>query len=128
MTFANSLDVDLNFIKDATLDAATEVEEVTKYILERAAESAEFPNAAAVDYFTCKSAYSALPICLCKLPMLQKQKMGDFYQNKLSLALYFVQRILPELALRITKVKAGAEVVMNFSKITSPAKLNRLKD
>jgi len=36
-------------------------------------------------------------------------------KNKLALALYFVQRILPELALRIAKVKAGAEVVMNFS-------------
>ncbi len=35
--FANDLDADLNFIKDATLDAATEVEAVTQYVLEAAA-------------------------------------------------------------------------------------------
>ncbi|HEP9670010.1 TPA: acyl-CoA dehydrogenase, partial [Pseudomonas aeruginosa] len=32
--FANTLDADLNFIKDATLDAATEVEAVTQFIIE----------------------------------------------------------------------------------------------
>lgn len=48
--FANTLDADLNFIKDATLDAATEVEAVTQFIIEQAAENVEFPNSAAVDY------------------------------------------------------------------------------
>ncbi len=44
-----------------------------------------------------------------------KDKDGEFYQNKLSLAIYFAQRILPELSLRITKIKAGSDVIMNFS-------------
>jgi len=44
-----------------------------------------------------------------------KDKQGEFYQNKLGLARYFVQRILPELALRITKVKAGSEALTQFS-------------
>ena len=90
------------------------MEEVTKYILERAAESAEFPNAAAVDYLHAVGLLS-FAYMFARIANAAKQKEGEFYQNKLSLALYFVQRILPELALRITKVKAGAEVVMNFS-------------
>ncbi|KAK0362427.1 hypothetical protein LTR94_019493 [Friedmanniomyces endolithicus] len=112
--FANSLDADLNFIKDATLDAATEVEEVTKYILERAAESAEFPNAAAVDYLHAVGLLS-FAYMFARIANAAKAKDGDFYQNKLALAAYFAQRILPEIDLRIAKVKAGAEVIMNFS-------------
>lgn len=112
--FANGLDADLNFIKDATLDAATEVEEVTKYILERAAESAEFPNAAAVDYLHAVGLLS-FAYMFARIANAAKTKDGDFYQNKLALAAYFAQRILPEIDLRIAKVKAGAEVIMNFS-------------
>ena len=44
-----------------------------------------------------------------------KDKDGEFYQNKLSLALYFVQRVLTELAEKNQKVKAGSEIIMNFS-------------
>ncbi len=112
--FANGLDADLNFIKDATLDAAAEVESVTQYILEASKENIDFPNAAAVDYLHAVGLLS-FSYMFAKIANAAKAKDGEFYQNKLSLALYFVQRILPELALRITKVKAGAEVVMNFT-------------
>ena len=112
--FANNLDADLNFIKDATLDAATEIESVTQFILEAAAENSEFSNAAAVDYLHAVGLLS-FSYMFARMAKAAKAKEGEFYQNKLSLALYFVQRILPELSLRITKVKAGSEVVMNFS-------------
>ncbi|MCT8090759.1 acyl-CoA dehydrogenase [Acinetobacter sp. ANC 4216] len=112
--FTNGLDADLNFIKDATLDAAAEVESVTQYILEASKENVDFPNAAAVDYLHAVGLLS-FSYMFAKIAHAAKAKDGEFYQNKLSLALYFVQRILPELALRITKVKAGADVVMNFS-------------
>ncbi|AXY55806.1 acyl-CoA dehydrogenase [Acinetobacter chinensis] len=112
--FANALDADLNFIKDATLDAATEVEDVTRYILAQAAENNEFPNSAAVDYLHAVGLLS-FSYMFARIAQAAKSKDGEFYQNKLALALYFVQRILPALALRITKVKAGSEVIMNFS-------------
>jgi hypothetical protein len=44
-----------------------------------------------------------------------KDKDGEFFQNKLALAQYFAQRILPELDMRIAKVKAGSDLIMNFS-------------
>lgn len=112
--FANSLDADLNFIKDATLDAATEVESVTQYILEAARESHDFPNATAVDYLHAVGLLS-FSYMFARIANAAKNREGEFYQNKLALARYFVQRILPELALRITKVKSGSDVIMNFS-------------
>ncbi|WP_441368570.1 acyl-CoA dehydrogenase C-terminal domain-containing protein [Acinetobacter lwoffii] len=112
--FANSLDADLNFIKDATLDAATEVESVTQYILEAARESHDFPNATAVDYLHAVGLLS-FSYMFARITNAAKNKDGEFYQNKIALARYFVQRILPELALRITKVTSGTDVIMNFS-------------
>ena len=112
--FANSLDADLNFIKDATLDAATEIEAVTQYVIEAASENIEFPNSAAVDYLHAVGLLS-FSYMFAKIANAAQAKEGEFYQNKLALAQYFVQRILPELELRITKVKAGSEVIMNFS-------------
>jgi len=112
--FANNLDADLNFIKDATLDAATEVESVTQYILEAAKESHDFPNSAAVDYLHAVGLLS-FSYMFARIANAAKDKEGEFYKNKLALACYFVQRILPELAVRITKIKSGADVIMNFS-------------
>ena len=112
--FTNSLDAELNFIKDATLDAATEVESVTKYILEATQENPEFPNSAAVDYLHVVGLLS-FAYMFARIANAAKEKEGDFYQNKIALAGYFVQRILPELSVRITKVKAGSEVIMSFS-------------
>lgn len=56
-------DADLNFIKDATLDAAAEVESVTQYILQASKENIDFPNAAAVDYLHAVGLLSFLHVC-----------------------------------------------------------------
>src|SRR5690606_16110348 len=104
--FANNLDADLNFIKDATLDAAAEVEAVTQFILEAAKESPDFANSTAVDYLHVVGLLS-FSYMFARIANAAKDKQADFYQNKLALARYFAQRILPELALRITKIKAG---------------------
>ena len=112
--FTNALDADLNFIKDATLDAAAEVEAVTQHIIEAAKENPEYANGAAVDYLHAVGLLS-FSYMFARIAHAAKDKQGEFYQNKLGLARYFVQRILPELALRITKVKSGSDVIMNFS-------------
>lgn len=112
--FTNTLGADLNFIKDATLDAATEVEAITQFIIEQAAESAEFPNAAAVDYLHAVGLLS-FAYMFAKISAAAKEKSGEFYQNKLALAQYFVGRILPELESRIKKIEAGSDLVMSFT-------------
>ena len=112
--FANGLDADLNFIKDATLDAATEVADLTQFVLAQAAENVEFPNAAAVDYLHAVGLLS-FAYMFARIANAAKDKDGEFFQNKLALAQYFAQRILPELDMRIAKVKAGSDLIMNFS-------------
>jgi alkylation response protein AidB-like acyl-CoA dehydrogenase len=112
--FTNNLDAELNFIKDATLDAAIEVESVTQYILEAAKENPEFSNSAAVDYLHAVGLLS-FAYMFARIANAAKDKDGDFYQNKITLSGYFVQRILPELSMRIKKIKSGSEVIMSFS-------------
>ena len=112
--FANALDADLNFIKDATLDAATEVEALTQLILERAEENPNFANGAAVNYLHAVGLLS-FAYMFARIANAAQQKSGDFYQNKLQLSLYFTKYILPELMMRAEKIKAGAEILMHFS-------------
>ena len=111
--FANNLNADLNFIKDATLDAATEVESLTEYVIETAKDYIEFPNSAAVDYLHAVGLLS-FAYMFARIANAAQEKSGDFYQNKLLLARYFTDRILPELAVRVAKVKAGSELIMSL--------------
>lgn len=112
--FANGLDTDLNFIKDATLDIATEVDMITQHILERAKENADFANAAAVEYLHVVGLLS-FSYMFARIANAAKNKQSQFYQDKLALTHYFIQRLLPDLNARVAKIKAGAEVIMNFS-------------
>ena len=112
--FANQMDAELNFIKDATLDAATELESVTQFILEAAQENPNFANAVAVDYLHALGLLS-FSYMFARIAEAAQDKSTPFYQDKINLAIYFVQRVLPELPMRISKIKAGADVIMRFS-------------
>lgn len=112
--FANDLEADLNFIKDATLDVATEIEVATQRVIERAKENVEFSNSVAVDYLHAVGLLS-FTYMFAKIAKAAKEKEGEFYQNKLALAHYFIQRVLPDLSSRIAKIKTGSEVIMGFS-------------
>ena len=112
--FANEMSAELNFIKDATLDAATELESITQTVLERARENGDYANAAAVAYLHAVGLLS-FSYMFAKIATAANDKQGEFYQNKVSLAAYFMQRILPELNTRLARIKASSETVMNFS-------------
>jgi alkylation response protein AidB-like acyl-CoA dehydrogenase len=112
--FANNMDTHLNFIKDATLDAATDIEAVSRFIIEQASEKPDFSNSVAVDFLHAVGLLS-FSYMFARIAAAAKDKSGEFYQNKLTLAHYFVQRILPELSMRIAKINAGSDLVMEFS-------------
>ena len=112
--FANDLGTELNFIKDATLDVATEVDMITQYIIEQAKENADFANAAAVDYLHAVGLLS-FTYMYARIAKAAQAKSSEFYQNKLALTHYYIQRVLPDLSSRISRIKAGSEVIMNFS-------------
>ena len=112
--FANDLDAELNYIKDATLDAATELEVITQIVLERAGENPDYANAAAVDYLHAVGLLS-FTYMFAKIAKAANAKPGEFFQNKLSLVIYFIQRILPDLHTRIARIKTSSDTIMGFS-------------
>ncbi|GAA5016524.1 acyl-CoA dehydrogenase C-terminal domain-containing protein [Acinetobacter puyangensis] len=109
----NALSSDLNFIKDATLDAATEVEVITRYILEQAKEDADYSNGVAVDYLHAVGLLS-FSYMFAKIAAAASDKEGEFYQNKLALARYFVARILPDLKARLIRIQTNSDLLMGF--------------
>ena len=109
----NQLSADLNFIKDATLDATTEIEVITQYILERSKEDAEYSNGVAVDYLHAVGLLS-FSYMFAKIAAAASAKDGEFYQNKLALARYFVARILPDLKARLVRIQTGSDLLFGF--------------
>lgn len=112
--FANTLSDELNFIKQATLDACDKVEQVTKLVIENAQGNPNETNAAAVDYL---HAFGLLSFAymFAKISAAASKKSGEFYDSKINLAKYFVARMLPELDSRISKIQAGSDLMMQFS-------------
>lgn len=111
--FVGGLTGDLAFIKDATLSAADKVEAVTKQVIAAAASNPDEANAAAVDYLHAFGLMS-FAYMFAKIANAAHSKDGDFYKQKVTLAKFYVTRILPELDARITKIGAGADLLMGL--------------
>lgn len=112
--FVAGLSDDLAFIKQPTLDAANKLEQVTQLVIQNAQNNPDEINAAAVDYLHAFGLVS-FAYMFAKISAAASQKSGEFYENKLNLAKYFVARMLPELDSRISKISAGSSVLMQFS-------------
>ena len=108
------LDIELEYIKDCTLDACTEVEAITQFILEQAQENPDFSNGVAVDYLHAIGLLS-FAYMFTRIAKAAQNQAGDFYQNKLLLAQYYCEKILPDLNTRFTRIRAGSDTIMQFS-------------
>jgi alkylation response protein AidB-like acyl-CoA dehydrogenase len=112
--FVAGLSDDLVFIKQPTLDAANKLEQVTQVVIQNAQNNPDEINAAAVDYLHAFGLVS-FAYMFARISAAASQKSGEFYENKLNLAKYFVARMLPELDSRISKISTGSSVLMQFS-------------
>ncbi|WP_343595671.1 acyl-CoA dehydrogenase C-terminal domain-containing protein [Acinetobacter sp.] len=112
--FVQDLDIELEYIKDCTLDACTEVEAITQFILEQAQENPDFSNGVAVDYLHAIGLLS-FAYMFTRIAKAAQNQAGDFYQNKLLLAQYYCEKILPDLNTRFTRIRAGSDTIMQFS-------------
>jgi alkylation response protein AidB-like acyl-CoA dehydrogenase len=112
--FVAGLSDDLVFIKQPTLDAANKLEQVTQLVIQNAQNNPDEINAAAVDYLHAFGLVS-FAYMFARISAAASQKSGEFYENKLNLAKYFVARMLPELDSRISKISTGSSVLMQFS-------------
>ncbi|WP_287906241.1 acyl-CoA dehydrogenase C-terminal domain-containing protein [Acinetobacter sp.] len=110
--FANTMQDSMS-IKAATLDVCVEVDEITKMIIEQAKASPDFPSAVAVDYLHVVGLLS-FTYMFARIAQAAQSKSDRFYQNKLVLAQYYVAKVLPDLAARIQRIQAGADLIMQL--------------
>lgn len=110
--FAASMDNSLS-IKTSTLDVCQQVEALTQFIIEQAQTNPDFSNAVAVDYLHAVGLLS-YTYMFARIAQAAQVKSESFYQNKLVLAQYYVAKVLPDLAARVQRIQAGAELVMQL--------------
>lgn len=100
-------------IKDATISAAKRVKFLTEQLLTTAKTDAHAINASAVDYL-----HAVGYLCYAYMYVLIAQacqgKPGEFYEERLKLAEYFIQRILPKLYAHADMAQAGSSSIMAF--------------
>lgn len=110
--FADSM-LDAMSIKAVTLDVCAQVDEITKIIIEQSKVSPDFPSAVAVDYLHVVGLLS-FTYMFARIAQAAQSKSDTFYQNKLVLAQYYVAKVLPDLATRIQRIQAGADLIMQL--------------
>lgn len=110
--FADSMQ-DAMSIKAVTLDVCAQVDEITKTIIEQSKVSPDFPSAVAVDYLHVVGLLS-FTYMFARIAQAAQSKSDTFYQNKLVLAQYYVAKVLPDLATRIQRIQAGADLIMQL--------------
>lgn len=100
-------------LKDATISAAKRVKFLTEQLLDTAKTDAHAINASAVDYL-----HAVGYLCYAYMYVLIAQacqgKPGEFYEERLKLAEYFIQRILPKLYAHADMAQAGSSSIMAF--------------
>lgn len=101
-------------IKAATLNACTQVELITQFILEHAKTAPDFANGVAVHYLHAIGLLS-FSYMFAKIAQAAQLKTAAFYQNKLILAQYYAEKILPRLMVNIVQIKAGSNLMMQLS-------------
>lgn len=100
-------------IKQATLDAANTIEELTTTVLTNISTRKSEINGCAVDYLHAMG-YLCYAFMFAMMVEAAHDKEGEFYANKLKLATYFVGRILPRIKAHAEMVKTGSDPIMDF--------------
>lgn len=100
-------------IKDATISAAKRVKFLTEQLLDTAKTDAHAINASAVDYLHAVG-YLCYAYMYVLIARACQGKPGEFYEERLKLAEYFIQRILPKLYAHADMAQAGSSSIMAF--------------
>ncbi len=111
-TFASAMDDTLS-IKAVTLSVCDELQSLTQFVVEQSKQDSNFSNAVAVDYLHAVGLLS-FTYMYARISKAAQAKSESFFQNKLVLAQYFAAKVLPDLAARTQRIKAGAELMMQL--------------
>ena len=100
-------------VKAAAVQVCSDVEDLTQFIVEQSKTAPDFSNAVAVDYLHAVGLLSFVYM-FARISQAAASKPEPFYQNKLVLADYYVAKVLPDLAARAQRIKAGSELIMQL--------------
>ncbi len=100
-------------VKSASLQVSDEVEVLTQFIVEQSKTTPDFTSSVAVDYLHAVGLLSFVYM-FARISKAAAAKTESFYQNKLVLADYYVEKVLPDLAARAQRIKSGSELVMQL--------------
>lgn len=100
-------------VKSAALQVSDEVEALTQFIVEQSKTTPDFTSSVAVDYLHAVGLLSFVYM-FARISKAAAVKSESFYQNKLVLADYYVEKVLPDLAARAQRIKSGSELVMQL--------------
>ncbi|WP_180178146.1 acyl-CoA dehydrogenase C-terminal domain-containing protein [Acinetobacter sp. YH01005] len=101
-------------VKSAALQVSDEVEALTQFIVEQSKATPDFSSSVAVDYLHAVGLLSFVYM-FARISKAAAAKPESFYQNKLVLADFYVEKVLPDLAARAQRIKAGSELIMQLS-------------
>lgn len=101
-------------VKSAALQVSDEVEALTQFIVEQSKTTPDFSSSVAVDYLHAVGLLSFVYM-FARISKAAAAKPESFYQNKLVLADFYVDKVLPDLAARAQRIKAGSELIMQLS-------------
>ncbi len=100
-------------IKQATLTAADSIERLTHTLLNNMNERRDDVNGCAVNYLHALG-YLCFAYMYAMIVAASQHKEGAFYANKLKLADYFIDHILPRMQAHVEMAQAGSESMMAF--------------
>ena len=101
-------------VKSAALQVSDEVEALTQFIVEQSKTTPDFSSSVAVDYLHAVGLLSFVYM-FARISKAAAAKPESFFQNKLVLADFYVEKVLPDLAARAQRIKAGSELIMQLS-------------
>lgn len=81
--------------------------------MQQAKEAPDFANGVAVDYLHAVGLLS-FSYMFARIAKAAQAKTEAFYQNKVILAQYFAEKVLPGITARIAQIKAGSNLMMQL--------------
>jgi alkylation response protein AidB-like acyl-CoA dehydrogenase len=113
---AQAGDATLQPFLDGLAGAKAQLQEATLWLMQNALANPDNAGAASTDYLHLFAltglAYAWAQIAQAAQARIAAGDSDPFFANKLTVGRYFLARVLPETALRLARVKTGAETVM----------------
>ena len=94
--------------------AKAQLQEGTNWLMENGMKNFDNAGAASTDYLQLfgLTAFAYMWAMMAKVALEKKDSGDPYYENKLKTGRYFMDRVLPEAASHLAKVKAGADAMM----------------